>query len=85
MQRGGLLSICLVLAACSQPTENYAEATITELQDRMQRGELTSEHLVNWYLQRIEEIDRAGPQLNSIIELNPDALTIARALDEEWQ
>lgn len=85
MQRGGLLSICLVLAACSQPTENYAEATIAELQDRMQRGELTSEHLVNWYLQRIEEIDRAGPQLNSIIELNPDALTIARALDEEWQ
>lgn len=74
----------MALAACSQRPADYSEATIAELQDRMQRGELTSEKLVTWYLQRIDEIDRAGPQLNSIIELNPDALTIARALDEEW-
>jgi amidase len=40
--------------------------------------------LVRWYLQRIDQIDRAGPKLNSIIELNPDALDIARALDQEW-
>jgi amidase len=39
---------------------------------------------VRWYQQRIDDIDRGGPNLNSIIELNPDALTIARALDEEW-
>jgi amidase len=51
----------------------------------MQRQELTAEQLVSWYLQRIDEIDRAGPTLNSIIELNPDALDIARALDKEWQ
>jgi amidase len=51
----------------------------------MQRGELTSEQLVSWYLERIESIDRNGPGLNAIIEINPDALTTARALDEEWQ
>lgn len=85
MRPAGLLSLWLALAACSQPPVDYSEATIAELQDRMQRGELTSEKLVTWYLQRIDQIDHAGPQLNSIIELNPDALTIARALDEEWQ
>ena len=85
MRRAGLLCLFLALAACSPPADNFAEATIGELQDRMQRGELTSEQLVRWYLQRIDELDRAGPKLNSIIELNPDALTIARALDEEWQ
>jgi amidase len=85
MRRTGLLLLCLALAACSQPHENYVEATIAELQDQMQRGEVSSEQLVSWYLERIDDIDRAGPGLNSIIELNPDALTIARALDEEWQ
>lgn len=62
-----------------------AELDITALQARMQDGELSSEQLVSWYLDRIDAVDRAGPQLNSIIELNPDALTIARALDEERQ
>ena len=51
----------------------------------MQRSELTSEQLVSSYLERIESIDRSGPQLNSIIEINPDALLTARSLDEEWQ
>lgn len=85
MRRGWLLGLCLVLAACSRPAADFSEATIAELHDGMQRGELTSEQLVNWYLQRIEAIDHSGPGLHSIIELNPDALTIARALDEEWQ
>ena len=51
----------------------------------MQRGELTSEQLVTSYLERIEAIDRNGPQLNSMIEINPDALLTARSLDEEWR
>ena len=54
---------------------------IAELHDHMQRGELSSEQLVAWYIHRIESIDRAGPSLNSIIEINPDALDIARALE----
>jgi len=85
MRRAGAIALCLLLAACSRPAEDYTEATIAELHDRMQRGELSSETLVSWYLQRIDAIDRAGPGLHAIIELNPDALLIARALDEEWQ
>ena len=49
----------------------------------MQRGETTSRELVRYYLDRIEAIDRNGPELRAIIELNPDALEIADALDEE--
>ena len=51
----------------------------------MQRGELRAEALVHWYLDRIAAIDDAGPELNAVIELNPDALLIARSLDEEWR
>ncbi len=57
------------------------EATIEELQVKMQSGELTSWQIVEMYLKRIEEIDKNGPELNSIIELNPHALDIADALD----
>lgn len=49
----------------------------------MQSGEETAESLARKYLQRIEEFDRNGPKLNSIIELNPDAVGIARELDRE--
>lgn len=74
-----------VVASCGGDTESFAELSIADLHDRMQRGELHSEQLVHWYLDRIESIDQNGPQLNSVIELNPDALMIARALDEEWR
>jgi amidase len=85
MQRTPILVLCLLLAACAPEPANIEEASIAELHDQMQRGELSSEQLVSWYLDRIEAIDRNGPMLNSIIELNPDALQIARALDEEWK
>ncbi|MDH3350861.1 MAG: amidase [Gammaproteobacteria bacterium] len=71
------------MAACSSEPQDFAEATIADLQDRMHRGELTSEQLVRWYLQRIETVDRLGPTLNAILEINPAALQSARALDEE--
>ena len=61
----------------------YAEYDISTLQGLMETGELSSVELTHYYLQRIAAVDRAGPELNSIIELNPDALEIARALDEE--
>ena len=85
MRRGYLIAIILLLASCAGEPDNFEEATIADLHDRMHRGELTSEQLVSWYLDRIEAIDRSGPGLRSIIELNPDALLTARALDEEWQ
>ncbi len=59
------------------------EWTITELQEKMESGELTARRLAELYLERISEIDKNGPYLNSVIELNPDALEIAETLDEE--
>lgn len=59
------------------------EWTISELQSMMTTGELTSRQLTELYLQRIDAIDRNGPKLNSVIETNPDALTIASSLDDE--
>jgi amidase len=59
------------------------ELTIQEAQSRMTSGELTARRLTEMYLARIAEIDQAGPRLNSVIEVNPDALEIADALDRE--
>lgn len=59
------------------------EYDIKSLQKLMQKGELNSRQLVQFYLDRIEAIDRNGPKLNSIIEVNPDAIEIATALDTE--
>ena len=59
------------------------ELTIQEIQTRMRSGELNAVSLAESYLERIEMIDKAGPSLNAVIELNPDALTLAEALDKE--
>ena len=59
------------------------ELTITELQAGMQSGKYSARSLVKKYLDRIDEIDRNGPKLNSVIEVNPDAMAIAEALDRE--
>jgi amidase len=61
----------------------YNETSITELQALMGEGKLTSKSLTKAYLKRIEKIDKAGPKLNAVIEINPDALTIAMQMDEE--
>jgi len=59
------------------------ELTIQEAQSHMNAGEFTARQLAERYLARITEIDQAGPRLNSVIEINPDALEIAGALDRE--
>jgi amidase len=59
------------------------EWTIAELQAKMEAGELTARQVAELYLRRIEAVDKGGPFLNSIIELNPDALEIAEKLDAE--
>ncbi|HTI14894.1 MAG TPA: amidase [Dictyobacter sp.] len=61
------------------------EATIADLQNAMTQGHLTARQLTEMYLERIQAIDKEGPTLNSIIELNPDALEIADTLDQERQ
>ena len=73
------------LAACSGAERDFSESSIAELHDQMQRGEISSVELVDWYIDRIASIDQAGPGLNAIIEINPDARRIAAALDQEWQ
>jgi amidase len=72
-------------AAPAPPIAPFAleEATLAALQEKMQAGTLRSVALTGTYLRRIEELDRRGPALRSVIETNPDALTIAEALDEE--
>ena len=85
MQRFLPLLLLGLLGACSEEPRDFEEASIAELHDQMQRGELRVEELTAWYLERIETIDAAGVALNAIIEVNPDAIAIARSLDEEWR
>jgi amidase len=59
------------------------EITIDDLQKALQSGHYSSHSLTEKYLARIQEIDKAGPRVNSVIEINPDALQIADALDRE--
>ncbi|HMQ68072.1 MAG TPA: amidase [Ignavibacteria bacterium] len=59
------------------------EITISELQENFKKGTYTSEAVTALYIQRIGEIDKDGPNLNSVIELNPDALSVAKEMDAE--
>ncbi len=85
-----------LVQACSTPVEKkqgeeelfadefeLKETTIHQLQQELQNGKYTSEKLVSLYLERIQKLDKNGPGLNSVIEVNPDALLIARKLDKE--
>ncbi|MED0982846.1 amidase family protein [Bacillus paramycoides] len=59
------------------------ELTIHDIQTAMEEGKLTSKELVMYYLYRIAKYDQDGPKINSILEINPDAIFIAEALDHE--
>jgi amidase len=90
MRKGLVLSALLFLPYLllnaeppQPPVFELDEMTVARLQDDMASGRYTSRRLVELYLGRIEQIDRGGPALRSIIELNPDALAIADALDAE--
>ena len=61
----------------------FEEATISELQAAMVSGRESAVSLATKYLERIEAVDRRGPAINSVIEVNPDALAIARERDRE--
>lgn len=95
---GGMALYALGLSACekgkatvsgdtvvkAQPVSfALEESDIMAIQEKMQRGELTAREVVQMYLDRIQEIDKSGPGLNSVIEINPDALMLADHLDEE--
>jgi amidase len=81
-----LLASSVISAAAPERAVNAAptqfnEATVADLQAQMAAGELTSVQLTNFYIQRILDLDQGGPGVNSVIELNPDALAMARNAD----
>ena len=67
----------------STPAFEFDEVTIAELQEGLKAGKYSSRSLVEKYFDRLGEIDKKGPGLNSVIEMNPDAEAIASALDRE--
>ncbi|HEY8131548.1 MAG TPA: amidase [Thermoanaerobaculia bacterium] len=69
------------LPVTAQPT-NHNEETVTQLQAEMAAGKLTSVQLTQYYIDRITALDQAGPNVNSVIELNPDALVMAQNADD---
>ncbi|MFN9783004.1 MAG: amidase family protein, partial [Sphingobacteriales bacterium] len=59
------------------------EVTVDVLQEQMRTGKMTSKQLTQKYLDRIKAVDKSGPMLNAVIEVNPDALVIAAQMDAE--
>lgn len=90
---GGTLAVAPLNSCVQNPAKQAApedftsfelnEISISQLQEKMQSGALTSEQITQKYLDRIEQIDKNGPQLRSVIEVNPEALEIAKQLDAE--
>jgi amidase len=95
LQSGALAgaALCFVTPRLARAADSFSntkaaafeldEMTIGDLQRGMQGGRWSAHSLAEKYLSRIEDIDRKGPRLNSVIEINPDALKIAEALDRE--
>jgi amidase len=72
-----------LVVSTQEPLIDLREYDIAALQTAMQSGELNSQGIVGYYLAEIARIDHAGPELRSIIEINPDAMEIAASLDQE--
>src|SRR5436853_5405633 len=64
------------------PPFDLEEASITELQQGITSGKYTSRSITEKYLGRIDALDKRGPAVNSVIEVNPDALALAEASDK---
>lgn len=77
----GIAAVASAATAATAP--NLGEATLAELQTEMAAGRLTAHRLTEYFLKRIETIDRADSGLHAVAEVNPEALAIADKLDEE--
>ncbi|HEV7927584.1 MAG TPA: amidase [Verrucomicrobiae bacterium] len=86
------LAISATVAVAAEPTaqqifhvssSEWDEATVSQMRSALLSGRLTAAALTRHYLRRIRDLDRRGPKLNSVIEINPDAVSIAQALDRE--
>ena len=82
-----LILIYFLYSSCHKQKLNekfpYHEITISELRKGYLSEKFTVYDVTSAYIKRINEIDQSGPKLNSITEINPDALKIAKQLDEE--
>jgi len=65
------------------PAFELNEESISSLQEKIAAGKYSSEQITKLYLDRIDAIDKKGPMLNAVIEINPDAMSIAKAMDNE--
>jgi amidase len=91
MHRFVILLTAAAVASIAEPVAaqgkskavDVVEASVADLQAAMQAGRTTSKAITQQYLARIKSIDKGGPKLNSVIEVNPDALKDAEALDRE--
>src|SRR5436190_503879 len=75
------LSLPTFAARSSVKPFKFAEATIDELRSAMRSRSESAVSIIKAYVRRIKEIDQNGPKVNSVIEINPDAIGIARKLD----
>ncbi len=73
----------MLSTAQARPPFDLEEATVAQLQQKMTAGQETARSLTEKYMARIDAIDRSGPTLHSVLEINPDALAIADRLDAE--
>jgi amidase len=80
---GGLALLVLQVSPASAATFDLQTATIEDINKAFDAGVLTSEKLVQLYLNRIAAYDKKGPNINAVITLQPKALELARALDQE--
>jgi amidase len=80
-----LSSSVAVIAGCHRPSAvtDIHQFSMSEALAELQNGKLSSSQLMQHYLQRLEALDRAGPELWSVIELHPEALELAARADVE--
>jgi amidase len=87
MDRRRFLSQALVALpaarAAKAETLRLEEATLSDLAKGFEERRFTARAVTEWYLARIDALDRKGPRVNAVIEINPEALPIAEALDQE--
>jgi amidase len=80
--RHSLLALPAVRAVTGQSLR-LEETTLAELARGFRENRFTARSVAEWYLARIDALDRKGPAVNAVIEINPEALALADALDAE--
>jgi len=80
-QNENVVTAPTVISGQNYDAQGWVSKTLPELAEALKSGDISSEELVTAYLARIEAVDRAGPKLQSVLALNPNALADARALD----